>query len=226
MKIYKKAFAFVLVMISLFMVCTPATAMYTEEFHPASPPPFSNYSYMKEVTESMGYQDFNPENDTQYYDCVRYYDAEGEEISMEATPDYVLCYMCAGLKAMSSATVIIGEYRIRVASITSPDTLGYYIYDVNEGKAYTLSEAYDIGLNPTENALKLLGRRRGDVHKDTEINIKDVTAIQKYLAEIEGYTDVNYFAANFNKDGNVDIKDATAIQKYIAGLIDCFPVEE
>ncbi|MBR3971641.1 MAG: leucine-rich repeat protein, partial [Ruminococcus sp.] len=59
----------------------------------------------------------------------------------------------------------------------------------------------------------------GDVDMDENINVKDATAIQKYLASIQDYQpDAIELLMDFNKDGNVNIKDATAIQKRIAGI--------
>ncbi len=58
----------------------------------------------------------------------------------------------------------------------------------------------------------------GDADGDNTINIKDATAIQKKIAEIE-VTSFNEAAADANLDGQVNIKDATEIQKSIAGLL-------
>ena len=57
----------------------------------------------------------------------------------------------------------------------------------------------------------------GNVTDDTEINIKDATAIQKHLA---GIADIGkkYIYADANGDGKININDATTIQKYVAGM--------
>ena len=63
----------------------------------------------------------------------------------------------------------------------------------------------------------------GDVNKDGEVDIDDVTLLQKYLAkypevvELFENDDHIMFAADFNSDDKVDINDVTAIQKSIAG---------
>ncbi len=58
----------------------------------------------------------------------------------------------------------------------------------------------------------------GDADGDKIINIKDATAIQKWIAdiEVEGFDDA---AADANLDETVNIKDATEIQKWIADLL-------
>ena len=56
----------------------------------------------------------------------------------------------------------------------------------------------------------------GDTNTDGVINIRDVTAIQRYVAEIELLTEEQYALADTNDDGEVDIDDATHLQMYLA----------
>lgn len=56
----------------------------------------------------------------------------------------------------------------------------------------------------------------GDVDQNGVINIKDVTTIQKHIAnvlELSGGAKKN---ADFNQDGVINVNDATAVQKHIA----------
>lgn len=66
----------------------------------------------------------------------------------------------------------------------------------------------------------------GDVNNDGEVNIKDVTFLQKHLANytnddgsvlIDEEDENQFKIADFNGDRYISIRDATAIQKYIAG---------
>lgn len=59
----------------------------------------------------------------------------------------------------------------------------------------------------------------GDVNCDSKVNIKDVTAIQKFLAKLIDFTDEVKMLADYNGDGIINIKDATTIQKKLANLI-------
>ncbi|MBQ8572957.1 MAG: dockerin type I repeat-containing protein [Ruminococcus sp.] len=59
----------------------------------------------------------------------------------------------------------------------------------------------------------------GDVNRDGKINIKDATAIQKYVAKLVEFDEEQLALADFNGDTKVNVKDATTIQKKIAGLI-------
>ncbi len=59
----------------------------------------------------------------------------------------------------------------------------------------------------------------GDVNADGKLNIKDVTAVQKYAAKIVEFDEVQQAVADFNGDGKINVKDATQMQKKIANLI-------
>ena len=58
----------------------------------------------------------------------------------------------------------------------------------------------------------------GDTNLDGDININDVTAIQRYLAKLEEFTDEQISLADTNGDGEINITDATHLQKYIANF--------
>lgn len=56
----------------------------------------------------------------------------------------------------------------------------------------------------------------GDTLSDGCIDISDVTAIQRHLANLETFNELSLLAADTNQDGIVDISDATAIQMFLA----------
>lgn len=58
--------------------------------------------------------------------------------------------------------------------------------------------------------------QKGDVNLDGNINIKDVTAIQRHLADLGAFSKEQLAAADTNGDGKVDINDATHLQRYLA----------
>jgi alpha-amylase len=60
----------------------------------------------------------------------------------------------------------------------------------------------------------------GDADGNNKINVKDTTAIQKYLNKSIDSIDGTY--ADVNEDGKIDVKDATIIQKYITKKINTF----
>lgn len=59
----------------------------------------------------------------------------------------------------------------------------------------------------------------GDANLDEKINIRDATAIQKYLAKLTSFAPFQKELADIDQSGDVNVKDATYIQKLIAGII-------
>lgn len=59
----------------------------------------------------------------------------------------------------------------------------------------------------------------GDSNLDGDVNVKDATAIQKYLASIVQLSEDAQVCADAESDGTVNIKDATIIQKFAASLL-------
>lgn len=59
----------------------------------------------------------------------------------------------------------------------------------------------------------------GDVNLDGQLNIKDVTLVQKYAAQlVKSLSDLAFKQGDINCDGKINVKDATVMQKRIAGL--------
>ena len=56
----------------------------------------------------------------------------------------------------------------------------------------------------------------GDTNLDGKINVRDVTAIQRHLADLEEFNEEHLAVADTNGDGVVDIADATHLQMYLA----------
>lgn len=60
---------------------------------------------------------------------------------------------------------------------------------------------------------------KGDIDFNGEVDINDVTLMQKYIADITlNLSDDQKTNADFNGDGKINIADATAIQKYLANI--------
>ena len=60
----------------------------------------------------------------------------------------------------------------------------------------------------------------GDIDLDGVITIKDVTLLQKYLADVSDLSDKSLIAADVDKDGTIDICDATKIRSYLCDFAD------
>ena len=92
---------------------------------------------------------------------------------------------------------------------------------------FALTTAFAVGnTNSDDTKLSLdaeePGFLTGDVDGDGLVVSKDAVMIQKYLAGIIDFYDVQKSAADTNGDGKINIFDATRIQKYVAGVIDEF----
>lgn len=66
----------------------------------------------------------------------------------------------------------------------------------------------------------------GDANGDGQVNINDVTAIQRHLAQLEQIKGIYLYAAESNQSGDLDISDATTIQMYIAQYNVPYPIGE
>ena len=58
----------------------------------------------------------------------------------------------------------------------------------------------------------------GDSNTDMTVNIKDTTAIQKHIAELDSLTATGVILGDVDFSGEVNIKDATIIQKWLADI--------
>ena len=86
--------------------------------------------------------------------------------------------------------------------------------------AYTFAMENGISVELLERALL------GDANGDSYVNINDVTAIQRHLAELEQLEGIYLYASDTNQDGVVDISDATALQMYLAEYELSYPIGE
>ena len=59
----------------------------------------------------------------------------------------------------------------------------------------------------------------GDANGDGKVSVADATAIQKFVASIIEFSDVQKAAGEVTGDNRLTVADATKIQKYIAGLV-------
>lgn len=58
----------------------------------------------------------------------------------------------------------------------------------------------------------------GDADLDSNINIKDATAVQKHVAKVIDFTFLQQNVADADEDGEITVKDATLIQKAVAKI--------
>ena len=165
-------------------------------------------------------------NDVGFYDYKEIYEYYSVSSADETEPDYVLAFAACSYQSPAIAQEIIGEYAVVSYAFYSPYTLGYHIYVPTEDKIYTLEEAYNANIAGIDKAFTESGIHAGligDADKNSKINIKDATMLQKHLAKITDPKDyyreyLSEMIVDFNRDEVFNISDATAIQKYLAKI--------
>ena len=92
---------------------------------------------------------------------------------------------------------------------------------------FALTTAFAVGnTNSDDTKLSLdaeePGFLTGDVDGDGVVTARDAVMIQKYLAGITTFDDIQKSVADTNGDGQINIFDVTRIQRFVAGMIDEF----
>ncbi len=66
----------------------------------------------------------------------------------------------------------------------------------------------------------------GDANCDGAVDIRDVTCIQRILAEWEATGNYSEAAADVNKSGSVEINDASSLQRWLADMETTYQIGE
>lgn len=120
------------------------------------------------------------------------------------------------LKADNLSNVTVGarNEEVNISCEFSTKNQSAYIYEINE---YTIGIKTDNdGDGSFETDLTTNVAKIGDVNGDGKVNIRDVTSIQRQVAEVADFSDKQRALADVNNDGVVNITDATHLQLFIA----------
>ncbi len=150
----------------------------------------NTYTVSKPKAESVTITFSSLTQTEEYYDYIYIYDGN----------DVLFGKYTGGALASKSITVKGDAVKIRLVTDEANTAYGFSLVNVT---AVYPEQKYSLG----------------DVNLDSDINIKDATAIQKHIAMIEIFNDDALELADFDTDDDVNIKDATAIQKFIAGIV-------
>ncbi|MBQ3299616.1 MAG: dockerin type I repeat-containing protein [Ruminococcus sp.] len=165
--------------------------------------------------------------------------ADGDVVSMNISKN-TLIYTGESLELPS--VTMTSEMGVEYAE-DEDYTLTYYQVVEDENGEFTEVEidreqiteigTYNVVANPTRNGV-LSGSAwaqfvvntplLGDTNQDGIVTISDVTAIQRVLAELESFSDLQMLLADANQDGEVNITDATTIQRYLAEFVIPYPI--
>lgn len=89
-------------------------------------------------------------------------------------------------------------------------------YSVNAGTLEGTENPYTLTIPGEDVTVNAAFDLTGDANRDSEINVNDVTAIQRHLADLEFIPAQFLVLADANGNGEVNIADATYLQMYIA----------
>ena len=59
---------------------------------------------------------------------------------------------------------------------------------------------------------------RGDVNDDSDLSMKDILVLRRFIAGLSKAKDVSLLAADLNADSEIDMKDVLRLRRIIAGL--------
>lgn len=148
-----------------------------------------------------------------FYNC-----AELESIVLSNSVTLIEGYAFANCPKLSYVEIPASVERIYKTAFKNDSNISFGVYY----NSYAYRYAKDNNIPYT-----LLDEfKLADVNMDGIVNINDVTAIQRDLAELEQFNELQELAADANRDGFVDISDATAIQMFLAEYEIPYPIGE
>ena len=98
----------------------------------------------------------------------------------------------------------------------TPDGCSFTGYTVTAGTLEGTENPYTLTIPGEDVTVSAAFEPTGDGNRDGMVNIKDVTAIQRYLADLESISAQHLILADTNGDGVVTIDDATHLQQYLS----------
>ncbi len=155
------------------------------------------------------------------YELLPAYGSVGQKLNFGAQ---------VGTNPYYKSVIGTSDLNLRVESWETDTSLepdAYVFKSTSGGSNNIMSYTYSTGVfvrSETESVVNMyrmwvledINYRRGDVDLDGAITIKDATAIQKNLSNMETFNNVQNYLADYDFDRAITIKDVTAIQKYLA----------
>ena len=122
----------------------------------------------------------------------------------------------------NNGVLAVLKFRIKENAQSSQISLSYDEDDI-------FNSAFDNVYFDTQNGSVNVSEKTyllGDTNGDGRVNVRDVTAVQRHLVELEKLEGAYLIAADTNCDGELDISDATLLQMYLAEYIIPYPIGE
>ena len=76
-----------------------------------------------------------------------------------------------------------------------------------------------LGFTNIDNQKHMIGEILNNSNSADALSVVSATAVQKSVASVEEYSDLQNTLLDANMDGKLDVKDATLIQKAVVGLV-------
>ena len=99
---------------------------------------------------------------------------------------------------------------------TTPTGYAFAGYTVTAGTLEGTENPYTLTMPDSDVTVNAALDLIGDANRDGEVNVNDVTAIQRHLADVEVIPERFLVLADTDGNGEVNISDATRLQMYIA----------
>lgn len=153
-------------------------------------------------------------NNAAFYGCTAI-----EEVTLPDSVKLIDSFAFANCSSLSKITLGRTVIGIGDAAFNNDNNLSIY--------CYYGSYAYNYARNNNIPFVFLDNYKLGDVNMNDYVDIRDVTDIQKHLAELgDPLDDLKLAAADVDGNGEVDINDATNIQLYLAEFEVEYPIGE
>ena len=144
-------------------------------------------------------------------------DWPGKKLSPSGIDEYGCEVYCIDIPFDADGIVLNNGAGQQTADITDfyPEGGGYYLdADRTTDNGYGQEVYVPIPLDEPAGAYYIIG----DADGNKTVNISDVTAVQKYLADVAVPENFDSFAADADQNNVINIDDATLIQLYLAGI--------
>lgn len=130
------------------------------------------------------------------------------KVTLPETLNSIQGFAFANCPMLEYLEIPISVTSISPVAFSNDENLTLGVWYGSYGYEYAIENGIDYTL--------LDGVKLGDANGDDNININDVTAIQRHLAQLEQIEGIYLYAADANQDGTLDISDATTVQQFLA----------
>ena len=117
----------------------------------------------------------------------------------------------AGTVSLPTHTMAAGTYKDQITGNTFTVANGTISGTVGSSGVAVVYNVTSVQPTPAPNTVII-----GDANNDGFVNVKDVTAQQRYIASLEDLDDEQYIAADCDLDEDVTIFDVSLLQRYLA----------